>query len=100
MPTLSQMTYGGLFLGVAANQLGLPIPSVVLMMAAGALSAHGQMDAGIAIVVSILGCLAGDAIWFGIGRRWGSNALRLLCRFTVSVRRNQFRCGLRPSGRG
>ena len=32
-----QLTYSGLFLAVLAQQVGLPIPSVVFLMAAGAL---------------------------------------------------------------
>ena len=61
MTTLLQLTYTGVFLAVLAQQVGLPIPSVVFLMAAGALSAHGEMRPSIIVLV---GC-------FGLpGRRW------------------------------
>ena len=87
MTTSLQLTYGGVFLGVFAQQVGLPIPSVVFLMAAGALSAHGAMSPTIIVFLGVLGCLAGDGIWFWIGRRWGSKAVRLLCRLTSDPRR-------------
>jgi membrane protein DedA with SNARE-associated domain/rhodanese-related sulfurtransferase len=82
MATSSQLTYLGLLLAVFANQACLPIPSVAFLMAAGALSARGQMQPGIVVCLSVIGCLAGDGIWFWFGRRWGSQAIRLLCRLT------------------
>ena len=87
MITSPQMTYSGVFLAVLANQVGLPIPSVAFLMAAGALSVHGEMRTSTIVLLSVLGCLAGDGIWFWLGRKWGSNAMRLLCRFTADPRR-------------
>ena len=87
MTTSSQLTYGGVFLAVLANQIGLPIPSVAFLMIAGALSAHGAMSTGIIVVLGVVGCLAGDAVWFCLGRRWGSKAMRVLCRFTADPQR-------------
>jgi membrane protein DedA with SNARE-associated domain len=84
--TSLQLTYGGVFLAVFANQVGLPIPSIAFLMAAGALSAHGGMRTTIIVVLGILGCVAGDGVWFWLGRKWGSKAMRLLCRFTADPR--------------
>jgi len=84
--TLFQLTYSGLFLAVLAQQVGLPIPSVVFLMAAGALAARGAMSPTIIILFGVLGCLAGDGLWYWIGRRWGSKAMRLICRFTADPR--------------
>ena len=41
--TSSELTYTGVLLAVFANQICLPVPSVVFLMAAGAISAHGGM---------------------------------------------------------
>jgi len=84
--TLLELTYSGLFLAVLAQQAGLPIPSVVFLMAAGALSAHGAMSPAIIVLLGVLGCLAGDGVWYWIGRKWGSKAIRLVCRFTADPR--------------
>ena len=86
MTASSELTYGGVFLAVLGNQLCLPIPSIVFLMAAGALSAHGKMSTAILIFLGLLGCLSGDALWFWFGRRWGTKATRLLCRFSSNPR--------------
>jgi membrane protein DedA with SNARE-associated domain/rhodanese-related sulfurtransferase len=84
--TSLQLTYGGVLLAVFANQICLPVPSVVFLIAAGALSAHGRMSASIVVFLGVLGCLAGDGIGFWLGRKWGSKAIRLVCRFSPDPR--------------
>ena len=79
MTTSLELTYGGVFLAVLANQLCLPVPSIVFLMAAGALTAHGQMQTGIIVLLGVSGCLAGDSIWFCLGRKWGSKPTQVLC---------------------
>ena len=86
MTGTSELTYTGVLLAVFANQVCLPIPSIVFLMAAGALSAHGHMSTSIIVLLGVLGCLAADGIWFWLGRKWGSKALRLLCRFATDPR--------------
>jgi membrane protein DedA with SNARE-associated domain/rhodanese-related sulfurtransferase len=87
MTTSSELTYSGLVLAVFANQLCLPGPSVLFLMAGGALSAHGRMRASIVISLGVLACVAADSIWFCLGRRWGSQVMRVLCRFTADPQR-------------
>jgi membrane protein DedA with SNARE-associated domain/rhodanese-related sulfurtransferase len=36
----------------------------------------------VVICVGILGCLAGDLLWFEAGRHWGSQIMRVLCAFS------------------
>jgi membrane protein DedA with SNARE-associated domain/rhodanese-related sulfurtransferase len=80
------LTYSGVLLAVLAEQLCLPIPSVVFLMTAGALSAQGQMRTSLVVLLGVSGCLVADGIWFWLGRRWGAQAVRLLCRFTKDPR--------------
>ena len=87
MTASPHLTYAGVLLAVLAEQFCLPIPSAVFLMAAGALSSHGEMRTSIIVFLGVSGCLAADGIWFWFGRRWGSQALRLLCRFTDDPRR-------------
>ena len=87
MTAFSQLTYTAVLLAVLAEQLYVPIPSVVFLMAAGALSARGEMRTSIVISLGILACLAADSIWFWFGRKWGSQAVRLLCRLTADPRK-------------
>jgi membrane protein DedA with SNARE-associated domain/rhodanese-related sulfurtransferase len=55
-------------------------------MAAGALSAHGSMSPGAIAALTVLPCLAADGLWFWLGRKWGSQVMRLLCRFAPDPR--------------
>lgn len=80
------LTYSGVLIAVLAEQLCLPIPSVVFLMMAGALSSRGQMRTSLIVLLGVAGCLVADGIWFWLGRRWGSQAVRLLCRFTKDPR--------------
>jgi membrane protein DedA with SNARE-associated domain/rhodanese-related sulfurtransferase len=86
MATPSQLTYIGVVLAVLANQLCLPVPAIVFLMAGGALSARGDMRGSVIVAVSVLPCLAADGLWFWFGRKWGSQAMRLLCRFSHDPR--------------
>ena len=86
MSSLFQLTYGGVLAAVLAQQIGLPVPSVVFLMAAGAHAAHRGMHPVIIVALSVAACLSGDGIWFWIGRRWGSKAMRVLCRFSGDPR--------------
>ncbi len=86
MTTSWQLTYAGVLLAVLAEQLYLPVPSPVFLMAAGALSARGEMRTSSIVSLGILACLAADSLWFWFGRRWGSQAMRLLCRLTADPR--------------
>lgn len=85
--TPPQLTYAGVLLAVLANQLCLPVPSIVFLMAAGALSAYGEMQTSTVVLLSVLACLAADGIWFWLGRKWGSQAVRILCRLTPDPRK-------------
>ena len=87
MTSYSQLTYIGVLVAVFANQLCLPVPAVLFLITAGALSAHGEMHGSLIAVLSVLPCLAADSLWFWFGRRWGSQVMRLLCRLTPDPRR-------------
>ena len=81
-----QLTYTAVLLAVFANQLCLPIPSVVFLLTAGAISAQRGMQAGVVVVLSVFACLTADGLWFWFGRRWGTQAVRLFCRFASDPR--------------
>jgi len=88
MTSSSELNYLGILLAVLAEQLCLPVPSGLLLMAAGALSARGEMRTSIIVSLGILACLSADGIWFWFGRRWGSQAMRLICRLTANPRKS------------
>ncbi len=75
--------YVVLFVWVLAEQVGLPIPAVPLLFAAGALGGSGRLNFGLAIGVALLASLLSDVTWYEIGRRRGSRVLQLLCRISL-----------------
>ncbi|MGB4067626.1 MAG: VTT domain-containing protein [Nitrospira sp.] len=72
-----------LFAVVFAEQVGLPLPAVPVLLAAGALAGAGKMDLTGAVVLSVMACVAGDLIWYALGHRRGRYALNLLCRISM-----------------
>jgi len=75
--------YVVLFLSVAADQLGLPVPSVPVLLAMGALSGSGEFSLAGALPLAVLGCLVGDLSWYELGRRRGRGILKFLCRISL-----------------
>src|ERR1039457_4282766 len=82
-----------LFVAVFLEQMGLPLPVVPLLLAAGALSATGQFNLLFGLGIAVLACLIADTIWFYLGRYRGHRVLGLLCRISLEpdscVRRTQ-----------
>jgi membrane protein DedA with SNARE-associated domain len=81
---LARHGYIVLFAWVTAEQLGAPVPAVPILIAAGVISATGQLTFGIALLIGTLGCLIGDSVWYAIGKRRGSAVLRLLCKISLN----------------
>lgn len=72
-----------LFGVVLVEQVGLPLPLVPWLLAAGALAAAGEMNPVAAITVTALACLIADSAWFYIGRRNGKRVLNWLGRMSL-----------------
>ena len=75
--------YAVLFLWVFAEQLGLPIPTAPLLLAAGALAGKGQLNLAFAFLVAVTASLISDTFWYQFGRRRGSPIINLLCRISL-----------------
>jgi membrane protein DedA with SNARE-associated domain/rhodanese-related sulfurtransferase len=72
-----------IFAVVLAEQIGLPLPAVPILLVAGALAGGGKIDLTGVIVLSVIACMAGDLFWYELGRRRGRRALNLLCRVSL-----------------
>ncbi|HTL62057.1 MAG TPA: DedA family protein/thiosulfate sulfurtransferase GlpE [Nitrospira sp.] len=72
-----------LFLTVLAEQIGLPIPAIPLLLAAGAVAGDGQASLILLTVLSVAACLFGDMLWYELGRHRGRQTLTLLCRIAL-----------------
>ncbi len=89
------VNHGGpvVFATVLLEQLGLPLPAMPWLLAAGALSASGKLNPVMAVGLTVLACLIADSIWFYLGRHRGDQVVRFLCRISLEpdacVRRTQ-----------
>ena len=75
--------YTVLFAWVLVEQLGLPIPSLPLLLAAGALAGAGKFSFPMPIALAVLACMIADLLWYELGRRRGGKILGLLCRISL-----------------
>jgi membrane protein DedA with SNARE-associated domain/rhodanese-related sulfurtransferase len=80
-----QYAYLILFLWVLVEQLGIPIPSIPLLLTAGTLSATHRISDFYSLGAVLLACVIADTVWFALGRRYGGSVLRVLCRFSFEA---------------
>jgi membrane protein DedA with SNARE-associated domain/rhodanese-related sulfurtransferase len=85
--------YFVLFVYMFVAQLGIPLPALPLVVAAGAFSAVGRIGAAPAMGVVLVASLCADTVWYRLGRTRGGAVLRMLCRVSLEpeacVRRTQ-----------
>lgn len=75
--------YAVTFAWVLAEQLGLPIPAVPVLLAAGALAGQGKLSMAMLLLAAGIASLIGDTVWYEIGRRRGSKVLKFICRISL-----------------
>jgi membrane protein DedA with SNARE-associated domain len=68
---------------VFAEQSGVPVPSIPLLLAAGALAGSHQLNIFASLFVVTLAAVAADSIWYQLGRRKGIKVLQFLCKITI-----------------
>ena len=101
LPTHFLIVYGYLllFAWVLVEQIGIPLPATPVLLAAGALSAEGQISFPFAFLFGVAASLVADSTWFIVGRRYGHHVLRILCKLslepTTCVRKTQDSFGRR-----
>ena len=87
MPDLLQflLKYGYIVVFGAsfAEQIGLPLPAATLLIGMGALSRSGNFAFAFVVAAGAIAALAGDLIWYELGRLHGRSVLRLLCRISL-----------------
>lgn len=98
MDLISLVQQYGLILVFASafiEQLGLPLPSYPVLVAAGALSYAGGDSLVLITAIGIAGVLLGDLVIYSAGARFGQRALSVVCKLSFArdncVRRTQDR---------
>ncbi len=72
-----------LFCWLLAEQAALPLPSIPLLLACGALARDNKMDMRLVLLYGLSACLLADNVWFQLGKRRGTRILRFICRISL-----------------
>jgi len=80
---LIEQGYIVLFVWVLFGQLGLPIPIVPILLAAGALAGIGKLNMTLVFAIAFLAALLSDQFWYQVGLHRGSKVLPFLCRISL-----------------
>lgn len=75
--------YAFLLLYVFAVQAGFPVPADPLLLLMGALAGDGHYSLVVSIAAGAAAAMAGDLLWYGLGRYKGARILRLLCKISL-----------------
>ena len=68
---------------VFAEQAGVPVPSLPLLLAAGALAGSHQLNLFASFFVVALAAVSADSLWYQLGRHKGIKVLHFLCKITI-----------------
>jgi membrane protein DedA with SNARE-associated domain len=75
--------YTVLLIWVFAEQIGLPVPTLPLLLAAGAVAGTGRLNFFAAWFFCVFAALSADFIWYQLGRSKGIKILQLLCKISL-----------------
>jgi len=71
------------FVWVFLEQVGAPLPTIPVFLAAGALAGQGKLSLVPALALAIAGALIADSLWYTLGRLRGADVLTLLCQISL-----------------
>jgi len=83
MDFLLRHGYMVVFVAVCIEQIGLPIPSGPVLLAAGALAGFHCLNLVPVLVLSLTASLICDSLWFVLGWRRGGSVLKFVCRVSI-----------------
>jgi membrane-associated protein len=72
---LQKFGYPMLWLTVFVAAVGLPLPTSLILLAAGAFAGHNDFNMALLIGITITASSCGDNVGYFIGRHWGGRAL-------------------------
>jgi membrane protein DedA with SNARE-associated domain len=74
--------YSVLLISGVLERVGAPLLLSPVLVGAGALAAGGGVRFDIALWLALIACIAGDALWYELGRKKGASVLSTLCRIS------------------
>src|SRR6266850_3732218 len=83
LDVLVRYGYLVVFGSVLAEQIGLPIPAIPFLLAAGGLAGNGRLSLALILALAGVASLTADMAWYWIGRIGGARVLGWLCRISL-----------------
>ena len=84
MDLIAQYGLALVFVNVLLERAGLPLPATPTLLICGALAATGRISAWAIFVVAVVACVIGDTLWYALGRFYGRQVMKFLCRVSLS----------------
>jgi membrane protein DedA with SNARE-associated domain len=81
---LVQYGYLVVFGVILLENLGLPLPGIVVLIVGGAFAAAGRLSLLLVLVLAVLAALLGDLAWYSLGRWRGRPVLTFLCQLSLN----------------
>lgn len=75
---LQQIGYPVLWGTVFVAAAGMPLPTVLLLLAAGAFASVGNFNVALLMLIALSAAVGGDNLGYWIGRKWGTKVLNWL----------------------
>jgi membrane protein DedA with SNARE-associated domain/rhodanese-related sulfurtransferase len=74
-----------IFLWVLVEQIGIPVPSIPILLTAGTLTATHRLHHTPVLLTVLAACMISDSIWYFLGLRYGNSVIKLLCRLSFEA---------------
>jgi membrane protein DedA with SNARE-associated domain len=71
------------FVWLLAEQAAIPLPSIPLLLACGALARTGRLSLPLVVLSGLVAVVIADNIWFQLGKRRGPKILNFICRVSL-----------------
>jgi len=81
---LAQHTYLIVFVGALIDSTGIPFPGRLILVAAGAFAARGEVSAIMVVLLGAAGVAVTDHLWYFTGSLGLDRVVRALCRWTLN----------------
>jgi membrane protein DedA with SNARE-associated domain/rhodanese-related sulfurtransferase len=80
---LLQHGYAVLFVLVLLDQLGVPLPAIPFLVAAGAIARTSALSVSVVMGLAVFASVAAHSVWYEAARRGRGDVLKLVCRLSL-----------------
>jgi membrane protein DedA with SNARE-associated domain len=82
---LSDHGYLGVFLSAFFEFIGVPVPSLAILLGVGALAQGAELSLPLLVLLAAVGAVVADVVWFQVGRHYSEPLLRFYAWFSMGT---------------